>query len=117
MPDENVLDRNGTLFDLVGEWRSLVAHLVWDQRVAGSNPVSPTINISPEGPQTPRSGPKALRAGLGAHISRSARAPDQKLSRMPPLIEKLSISEPLLTLPTTKPETRPSRALAVRPRE
>ena len=26
-----------------GEWRSLVAHLVWDQRVAGSNPVSPTI--------------------------------------------------------------------------
>ena len=26
----------------VGEWRSLVAHLVWDQRVAGSNPVSPT---------------------------------------------------------------------------
>ncbi len=27
----------------VGEWRSLVAHLVWDQGVAGSNPVSPTI--------------------------------------------------------------------------
>ena len=26
-----------------GEWRSLVAHLVWDERVAGSNPVSPTI--------------------------------------------------------------------------
>lgn len=27
----------------VGEWRRLVAHLVWDQGVAGSNPVSPTI--------------------------------------------------------------------------
>jgi hypothetical protein len=27
----------------VGEWRSLVAHLFWEQRVAGSNPVSPTI--------------------------------------------------------------------------
>ena len=26
-----------------GEWRSLVAHLVWDQRVAGSNPAFPTI--------------------------------------------------------------------------
>jgi hypothetical protein len=30
-------------FSRFGEWRSLVAHLVWDQRVAGSNPVSPTI--------------------------------------------------------------------------
>ena len=28
--------------DIVGEWRSLVAHLLWEQRVAGSNPVSPT---------------------------------------------------------------------------
>jgi hypothetical protein len=26
-------------------WRSLVAHLVWDQGVAGSNPVIPTIAI------------------------------------------------------------------------
>jgi hypothetical protein len=28
---------------MLGEWRSLVAHLLWEQRVAGSNPVSPTI--------------------------------------------------------------------------
>ena len=27
---------------VIGEWRSLVAHLLWEQRVAGSNPVSPT---------------------------------------------------------------------------
>ena len=28
---------------IVGTWRSLVAHLLWEQRVAGSNPVVPTI--------------------------------------------------------------------------
>ena len=27
----------------VGVWRSLVAHLVWDQGVQGSNPCTPTI--------------------------------------------------------------------------
>jgi hypothetical protein len=26
----------------VGTWRSLVAHLLWEQRVAGSNPAVPT---------------------------------------------------------------------------
>ena len=29
---------------LVGVWRSLVAHLVWDQGVQGSNPCTPTMN-------------------------------------------------------------------------
>ena len=29
-------------FFYLGVWRSLVAHLVWDQGVAGSNPVTPT---------------------------------------------------------------------------
>jgi hypothetical protein len=27
-----------------GAWRSLVAHLLWEQRVAGSNPAAPTKN-------------------------------------------------------------------------
>jgi hypothetical protein len=30
----------------VGEWRSLVARLLWEQDVAGSNPVSPTIFVT-----------------------------------------------------------------------
>ena len=28
----------------IGAWRSLVAHLVWDQRVASSNLAAPTIS-------------------------------------------------------------------------
>jgi hypothetical protein len=32
----------------IGEWRSLVARLLWEQRVAGSNPVSPTtLSLKP----------------------------------------------------------------------
>ncbi len=31
-----------TVIFYVGEWRSLVAHLVWVQGVVGSNPISPT---------------------------------------------------------------------------
>jgi hypothetical protein len=30
----------------VGAWRSLVAHLLWEQGVGGSNPLAPTISFS-----------------------------------------------------------------------
>ena len=33
----------GRAIYLFGKWLSLVEHLVWDQGVAGSNPVFPTI--------------------------------------------------------------------------
>ena len=33
------------ILKLIGEWRSLVAHLHGVQGAAGSNPVSPTIKI------------------------------------------------------------------------
>ena len=32
----------GSPGDVFGVWRSWLAHLVWDQRVAGSSPVTPT---------------------------------------------------------------------------
>jgi hypothetical protein len=51
---------------MIGEWRSLVAHLLWEQRVAGSNPVSPTslggdrfTSRSPEGAKD--GGPGGIR--------------------------------------------------------
>ncbi len=33
----------------VGVWRSLVARLLWEQDVAGSNPVTPTSSICCKG--------------------------------------------------------------------
>ena len=44
-------------FRTVGAWRSLVAHLLWEQRVGGSNPLAPTTNRgAPAGSGPPISG-------------------------------------------------------------
>jgi hypothetical protein len=32
------------MFTLFGAWRNMVARLLWEQEVAGSNPVAPTIS-------------------------------------------------------------------------
>ena len=46
-----------------GEWRSLVAHLVWDQRVEGSNPFSPTIFMNKAKIYIPTK--TSMQSGLG----------------------------------------------------
>jgi hypothetical protein len=53
---------------MIGEWRSLVAHLLWEQRVAGSNPVSPTT-FSPLGQveDCPATAAIASNAAIGRH--------------------------------------------------
>ena len=38
-----VAGSNPVIHPTFGAWRSLVAHLVWDQGVVGSNPTVPTI--------------------------------------------------------------------------
>ena len=35
------------MFTLFGAWRNMVARLLWEQEVAGSNPVAPTIFLCP----------------------------------------------------------------------
>lgn len=43
LPNREPPDNFRTSFMKVGAWRSLVAHLLGVQKVAGSNPVAPTI--------------------------------------------------------------------------
>lgn len=38
-------DFHTTALDVAGAWRSLVAHLLWEQGVAGSSPVAPTTSM------------------------------------------------------------------------
>src|SRR6266436_1707446 len=49
----------------VGAWRSLVAHLLWEQRVGGSNPSAPTTLL------------QVVRARLGGRFV-AGREPDQR---------------------------------------
>jgi hypothetical protein len=38
-------DPGYNLFFHIGAWRSLVAHLLWEQGVGGSNPLAPTNKV------------------------------------------------------------------------
>ena len=50
-----------------GAWRSSVAHLLWEQGVAGSNPAAPTIlPVDKHETRIVRSGSSPLLAGLSA---------------------------------------------------
>src|SRR5208282_6663246 len=63
------------LHSSVGEWLSLVEHLVRDQGVGGSNPLSPTIS-NQQLPKSPgmRGLPKGLTFALPARVAPKTRA-------------------------------------------
>ena len=39
------LEKHVRYSEIIGAWRSLVAHLLWEQGVGGSNPLAPTIQF------------------------------------------------------------------------
>ncbi len=41
-PDLPFYHEDGDIDSTFGVWRSLVAHLLWEQGVGGSNPLTPT---------------------------------------------------------------------------
>ncbi len=43
---------------VIGAWRSLVAHLLWEQGVVGSNPAAPILQLAPHTPAPPRKTPQ-----------------------------------------------------------
>lgn len=87
-----------------GAWRSLVAHLVWDQGVAGSNPVAPT-RITQKDSSTagvlffcPSFSPSPLsasfRASLQAPVSRRFSIPAAPLPSPAPPRASASLPSP-----------------------
>ncbi len=44
-PDAEIAQNRPIHNRIVGAWRSLVAHLLWEQGVGGSNPLAPTNNF------------------------------------------------------------------------
>ena len=53
----------------VGEWLSLVEHLVRDQGVGGSNPLSPTNSLQRLARSSPRSGIEDFQPGTYIRVS------------------------------------------------
>ena len=66
--------------EFIGAWRSLVAHLLGVQVVAGSNPVAPTANgpgLPPSWTEAP--GPSFLPSGLSGTQGGQAATPSSRL--------------------------------------
>ena len=70
----------------VGAWRSLVARLLWEQEVGGSNPSAPTTAVLDEGPWVnfARLPPRdSVRAWIEPTIKPSVGASDRGFASIP----------------------------------
>ena len=71
----------------VGAWRSLVARLLWEQEVGGSNPSAPTTAALEEGPwvDLARLPPRdSVRAWIEPRVKPSVAASDRGFASIPP---------------------------------
>ena len=84
----------------VGEWRSLVAHLLWEQRVAGSNPAAPTNTLFEIAPVAQGIEHRPSKPGV-AGSNPAGRAMSHASSRMngDTLVDVAQLVEPRIVIP------------------
>src|SRR5262245_3332466 len=81
-----------------GAWRSLVAHLLWEQRVAGSNPAAPTKQTSKDAPVAQGIEHRPSKPGV-AGSNPAGRAMTHAVKIPVTLVDVAQLVEPRIVIP------------------